>query len=144
MIVDTKWQSENKGHQASDCRIFISHKVEDKLYAARLKSWLANFGMDAFVAHEDIEVSDLWASSIEENLKSCNALVYICTDRANDSSWCQQEIGWALGRDIPVIAISFGAVPDAFLGRRQAMLLSNHRRLNLHNYYSAKLIRNKK
>ena len=55
----------------------------------------------------------------------CDALVYASSEGSGASSWCQQEIGWAFGRDIPVVGVSRGEVPEAFLGRRQAATLGD-------------------
>lgn len=102
------------------CRVFISHKAEDKLCASALKDCLALFGICGFVAHEDIEITSLWEAEIEKHLRDCDGFVYISTSLSNRSEWCQQEVGWALGRGVPIVAFSFDETPQAFLGQRQA------------------------
>ena len=103
------------------CRLFISPKSEDKETASALKEALASYGIDCFVAHEDIEVSAVWRECIQRELENCNALLYLSSNAANSSEWCQQEIGWALGRGIPVIPVFLGDIPKALLESRQAL-----------------------
>jgi len=38
----------------------------------------------------------------------------------NDSFWIQQEIGWALGRGVPVLMVKLGETPVGFKARKQA------------------------
>ena len=38
----------------------------------------------------------------------------------NESKWCDQEIGWPLGRGVPVMSLRFDAAPYGFFGRHQA------------------------
>lgn len=117
--------------RSSNPMVFISHKAEEKLYATMLKEELGTYGIEAFVAHEDIQVTAEWAVKIEEALSTCDALAYIATSAANGSMWCQQEVGWAFGRGIPIVPFALGDNPTAFLGRRQAM------RISTTNYWGA-------
>lgn len=96
------------------CHIFISHKAEEKAFASALKDSLASFGICGFVAHEDIEVTSFWEAEIEEHLNDCDGFIYLSTELANTSDWCQQEIGWALGRGVPIVALSIDSTPRAF------------------------------
>lgn len=100
--------------------VFISHKAEDRNLASAMKAQLEVYGIKGFVAHEDIEVTSMWELEIEKSLRECDAFIYIATDVANASTWCQQEIGWALGRGIPMLGVSCGSMPIGFFGNRQA------------------------
>lgn len=102
-------------------RIFISHLTENKDSAAKLKVKLEKYGIDCFVAHEDIEPSKLWQTEIEKALASMDLLCAILTPDFYKSKWCDQEIGIALGRAIPTISIKKGADPHGFIGKYQAV-----------------------
>lgn len=102
-------------------RIFISHLTENKDSAAKLKVKLEKYGIDCFVAHEDIEPSKLWQTEIEKALASMDLLCAILTPDFYKSKWCDQEIGIALGRAIPTISIKKGADPHGFIGKYQAI-----------------------
>lgn len=102
-------------------RVFISHLTENKKSATNLKSNLARYGIDCFVAHEDIEPSKLWQTEIEKALASMDLLCVILTPNIYQSKWCDQEVGIALGRAIPTLSIKKGADPHGFIGKYQAI-----------------------
>lgn len=102
-------------------RIFISHLTENKESATYLKNHLAKYGIDCFVAHEDIEPSKLWQTEIEKALASMDLLCAILTPGFYQSKWCDQEVGIALGRAIPTLSIKKGADPHGFIGKYQAI-----------------------
>ena len=103
------------------CLLFISHKAEEKETAMRFKSSLALYGIESFVAHVDIEPTQEWAQIITNTLDTCDAFLYLASPSANTSPWCQQEIGWAFGRDIPMISFSLQADPVAFFAAKQSL-----------------------
>lgn len=102
-------------------RVFISHLTENKESATHLKNHLAKYGIDCFVAHEDIEPSKLWQTEIEKALASMDLLCAILTPSFYQSKWCDQEVGIALGRAIPTLSIKKGVDPHGFIGKYQAI-----------------------
>jgi hypothetical protein len=102
-------------------RLFLSHKTEVKREAATLKEGLKLFGVSAFVAHEDIHPTRAWQDEIENALHSMDGFVAIMTDGFHDSLWTDQEVGFALARGVPIIALRMGKDPYGFLGRFQAL-----------------------
>lgn len=100
-------------------RVFISHLSDNKKQAAVLQESLAVYGMSCFVAHEDINPNAEWQSEIETALQTCELLIALVSLGFKDSNWCDQEIGWALGRGIPVFTIRWGADPHGFVSRFQ-------------------------
>ena len=102
-------------------RVFISHLTENKESATYLKRFLAQYGIDCFVAHEDIEPTQLWQTEIEKALASMDLLCAILTPNFYQSKWCDQEVGIALGRSIPTLSIKKGADPHGFIGKYQAI-----------------------
>jgi hypothetical protein len=102
-------------------RVFLSHKAEVKKKAAGLKERLALFGVSAFVAHADIRPTKKWQDEIENALASMDAFVALLTEKFHDSDWTDQEVGYALDRGVPVIAVKLGRDPYGFIGRFQAL-----------------------
>ena len=102
-------------------RLFISHLTKDKIAISNLKKCLVHYGIDCFVAHEDIEPSKEWVKEIKKALMSADALCAVFSPGFLESKWCDQEVGTALGRRIPVISISKGADPHGFLSEYQAI-----------------------
>jgi hypothetical protein len=86
-------------------RVFLSHKWEDAAWVGSVKDVLAHYGITAFVAHQDIAPSKLWREAIKSGLRSCHVLVAVMHDEFHASQWCDQEVGWALGRGIPVATV---------------------------------------
>lgn len=102
-------------------RLFISHCSSQKVEVGALKIGLGQYGISAFVAHDDIEPTALWEVEIERALRSCEALVAVVTDDFSASLWCDQEVGFALGRGLPVIPVQLGKAPHGFIGKIQAL-----------------------
>lgn len=102
-------------------RVFLSHKAEAKAEAAGLKERLAVFGVSAFVAHADIHPTKQWQEEIENALASMDAFLALLTKDFHESDWTDQEVGYALDRGVPLIAVKLGRDPYGFIGRFQAL-----------------------
>jgi len=102
-------------------RLFISHVSRIKTKTAELKQALLPLGVDAFVAHEDIEPTQEWHREIEFALRSMNAMCALVTEDFNKSLWTDQEVGFALGRGVPVVTVRVGGTPYGLMGKAQAM-----------------------
>lgn len=102
-------------------RLFISHLSNNKVSASNLKYCLSEYGVDCFVAHEDITPSKEWETEIEKALFTMDALCAIVVTDFINSKWCDQEVGIALGQRKLVISINKGDVPYGFFGKYQAL-----------------------
>jgi hypothetical protein len=102
-------------------QLFLSHVSLNKVKVSQLKAALLDRGISAFVAHEDIEPILEWQDEISLALQSMHALAALMTPDFHASNWTDQEIGWALGRGMPVIPIQLGTVPYGFVGKIQAI-----------------------
>jgi TIR domain len=104
-------------------RLFVSHTSEHKQRAANLAGALDRYGVDAFVAHDDIEPTREWQQEIDGALRSCDALCAILTPDFVASLWCDQEIGFAVALHKPIVALRVGADPHGFIGKYQGASL---------------------
>jgi TIR domain len=102
-------------------RVFLSHKSEIKKQTGELKEQLEVFGISAFVAHADIEPTVEWQDEIENALASMDAFVALLTTDFHESNWTDQEVGYALGHGVPLIAVKLGKDPYGFIGKFQAL-----------------------
>lgn len=102
-------------------RVFISHIHAVRAEVADLAGFLEGYGCTCFVAHTQIEPSQDWQDVIEQALTSCHVLVAYVTEEFHASRWTDQEIGWALGRGIPVVPVNAGSQPYGFFGAIQAI-----------------------
>lgn len=102
-------------------RLFLSHVSKHKKRVGELKAALNAYGVRAFVAHEDIQPTQDWQSEIETALRTMHAMAAILTPEFKDSEWTDQEVGYALGRGIKIVAVKTGRLPYGLLARQQAV-----------------------
>lgn len=102
-------------------RLFLSHKAEVKKKSSVLKEQLELYGVSSFVAHQDIRPTKEWQDEIENALASMDAFVALLTKKFHNSYWTDQEVGYAVGRGVPLIAVKIGRDPYGFIGKFQAL-----------------------
>lgn len=101
--------------------MFISHKSEDEQCATEIKKRLLyGHGIVSFVAHRDIKPTTEWRRETLRALREMDGLIALLTPKFRDSEWTDQEVGFALGRDVPVISVHLGVKPHGFIEEKQA------------------------
>ncbi|MDN3310539.1 toll/interleukin-1 receptor domain-containing protein [Microbacterium oryzae] len=100
-------------------RVFLSHSAHHKAFVGQVADELAVSGIHAFVAHDTMEYEQPWQDQIEHGLRTMQAFVALVHPEFLTSPWCQQEVGWALGRGVPRYVIRYPADPAGFIGRTQ-------------------------
>jgi hypothetical protein len=100
-------------------RVFLSHLALEREFVSTVAEALAIHGLNGFVAHQAIEVNKKWATEIQRALRSTQVLVGLVHQGFSNSYWVNQEIGWALGRDIPIFMVRLGEDPAGFLSDTQ-------------------------
>jgi len=101
--------------------IFISHISVFKTEATTYQGCLSAFGINSFVAHQDIEPTKDWQNEIEVALVTMDALLALLSPGFSESKWTDQEVGVAVGRRVPVIPVRIGLDPYGFIGKYQAV-----------------------
>lgn len=103
-------------------RLFVSHRDTHKIQARALANSLEQYGVSAFVAHDTIIPMSTWQREIEKGLDTMEMMLAFITDDFHASPWTNQEIGFAIGKRIPIISVKFGSRdPVGFIGDKQAM-----------------------
>lgn len=102
-------------------RLFVSHLAEHRKCAHKIRDKLLAFRVSSFVAHDDIEPTQEWQEVIEEALATCDGMLVLLHPGFHESEWTDQEIGYAMGRRLLIVAAGFGMDPYGFIGRFQAM-----------------------
>lgn len=102
-------------------RLFFSHTAAHRDVVGSVAAALENWPFVCFVAHEEIEPSLVWKEVIESALSTCQALIAFVSEDFRTSNWCDQEVGWALGRGLVVIPVHLGVDPHGFAGSIQAV-----------------------
>ena len=107
--------------QSGYLRLFLSHVAERRKLAGEIKRHLLEFGVSTFVAHSDIEPTSEWQDEIESALATCDGLLALLHPEFHGSNWTDQEVGYAMGRRLPILTITFGTTPYGLIGRYQAI-----------------------
>jgi serine/threonine protein kinase len=102
-------------------KLFVSHLSNNKKRMSAMKSNLSNWGISAFIAHEDIEPSREWMNEIEIGLQTMEVLAAVVEPGFKESDWCAQEVGYALGRNVDIIPLRAGLDPFGFFGKYQGI-----------------------
>lgn len=106
--------------QTNRFRLFLSHISAQKEIVSEVKISLGASGVDAFVAHQDIEPTKKWLDQVEIALQTCDALAAILTEGFHESDWTDQEVGFCVNRRVLVVPVRLGVDPYGFISRYQA------------------------
>lgn len=101
---------------------FISYSHLDRQYGAQTKTVLAEFGIESFLAHDDLEVSEEWQKRILVELKRCDLFVPLLSQNFVASKWAPQETGFIISRpEVVITPLSIdGTTPFGFLSHLQS------------------------
>lgn len=103
-------------------RVFISHRDKYKAEARQLADALIDDGFSCFVAHETIPANEEWRKVIVNGLETMETMIVFLTDDFSDSIWTMQEVGYALGKGVPILSLKLGQKdPPGFIGHIQAL-----------------------
>jgi len=103
-------------------RVFLSHRDKHKSIAHDLANSLEPFGVSAFVAHDAIKPMKEWEQEILNGLNTMEVMIVLLTDDFHESEWANQEVGFALGKGIPIICVKVNSSdPKGFIGSKQAL-----------------------
>lgn len=110
-------------------KAFISYQTEDRAVAGSLRAALEPAGIEAFLAHEDINVSVIWRDRLLAELHAVDIFVAVLSAAYYRSHWCIQESGIAAFKpDLLVIPLSLdGTTPPAFLSGFQSTKIDPER-----------------
>ena len=83
--------------------LFFSHSHKDVDRVTSVKNILEKTDwIECFVAHKDIKLSKKWEQEIKKYLECCHCLIAFLSENFRSSDYCDQEIGMAVHRDIPI------------------------------------------
>jgi hypothetical protein len=110
------------GSLAPKVRAFLSYSSTDKQAAAAVKKALSTLGIECFLAHDDIKVSEPWKERILEELGVCDVFIPLLSDAFKKSDFAPQEVGVAAQRrDLAILPLSLdGTIPYGFISHIQS------------------------
>jgi hypothetical protein len=104
-------------------RAFISYAHADRVFAGQTQTVLGEVGISAFLAHQDLEVSDEWRDCLLRELAQCQLFVPLLSKHFLSSTWAQQESGYIVARlqEVVVAPLSLdGTRSGGFLSHLQS------------------------
>lgn len=107
-------------------RAFISYSAKDKLRGAEVKQTLKDLGVESFLAHDDLRISEEWKHRILEEIEKCKIFVPLLSRRFRSSDWASQETGIAAYlSDVLIIPVLLdGTKPYGFIAHLQGKRIS--------------------
>jgi hypothetical protein len=91
--------------QGKKGEVFFSYSHKDRVLAGKIATLLIEKGIDVFLAHEDIEISEEWREEIFKHLESDSVLLALLTPNYEKSVWANQEAGFMHGKRGKVIPL---------------------------------------
>lgn len=102
-------------------KVFISHSFDDKKLAYELEHILSEYGIDGYLAEEDLKLGSRLEKKIEDELFRSKYVIVIFTEKAKASATVNQEIGLARGKRIKLIMmLEDGVIAPILIGHREA------------------------
>ena len=103
--------------------VFLSYNSEEaKDHAINLRNRLRLFGISCFVANRDIYPTHNWQEVIKKTLYQMDGFIALLTDNYHRSVWTNQEVGFAICRNVPIITVTKNTVPEGFLYNFQSVI----------------------
>lgn len=100
---------------------FLSHSSKDRKKAGALKRGLEPYGVDVFVAHDDLQPTEEWQRVIVRRLRGCDVFFCLMSDNFRTSLWTDQETGMAVALRKHIVALKTSRDPYGFIAKYQAL-----------------------
>jgi hypothetical protein len=106
---------------------FISYSVTEKKFGSAVKDALESIGVECFLAHQDLRVSEEWKARIIKELREVDIFVTILSAQFKASDWCGQELGFIVSRpDVLVVPLGIDHTnPYGFISHLQGQQVSD-------------------
>lgn len=96
--------------------VFLSHTFADEEIAAKITAGLQRWGIDVWIAPDDISGGRRWGEAIVHGIRSCDGVVYLSSEQSHDSEQTEKEVGIADEFNKPIIPVRLDEsdLPDQF------------------------------
>ncbi len=90
---------------------FVAHSMKDsKSDIESICEVFEKCSIKSFVADRDAPLGDPLPASVKQAIDESQLFLVFLTKNSKESPWVNQEIGYALGREIPVVPIKKGRI----------------------------------
>lgn len=97
-------------------KVFISHSTRDLGLVTFLAKKLSEFGVEVFVAEWSLSPGATLDKKVSAQIERADCVVAILTQNGMRSNWVQQEIGYALKANKPIIPLVEKGISPKHLG----------------------------
>jgi hypothetical protein len=101
----TPHEAEKLGSAVDRPRIFVSYASDGESFATDLAQALEIENLAVYLAARAMRPGTDWQVTLKGELASCLACVAILTPAFQRSKWCDQEVGFVLGRGRAVVPV---------------------------------------
>jgi hypothetical protein len=102
-------------------QIFLSHNARDRKWGEWLLRSAATHGIKPYLAEHDVQAGRILASKIERAIDDSAAVVVLITDNSVDSTYVQQEVGYARKAKKLIIPVVQVGITSEQLGMLQGV-----------------------
>ena len=100
-------------------KAFLSHYSGHRAVVTQVKYALEEYGLEPFVAHDDLPPGKDYCQEMESALRKSDVLIAFLTPEYKSRPFCMQEIGIAYGIHMPIVLLGLGDIPQGFVQRIQ-------------------------
>jgi hypothetical protein len=105
-------------------RVFISYSRRDEKHRSVLQKALRRLKLRPVFDAKDVRAGTAYAEEINAMIATAHVFMPILTKVSMASAWLHQEIGFALGMDVPVVPLVVGNVlPGGMFAGHRALSL---------------------
>ncbi len=103
-------------------RVFISYTHDDLCYVEQLVDYLEECGFQT-LWDDKLKPGEGFTSQIQNLIVQSHVFIAFVTNHSNLRGWVQQEIGYALALNIPILPIAIGTDPVGIISGVEAVRL---------------------
>lgn len=97
-------------------KIFLSHSQQDELLAEKLRNQLEQMNSKVYMFEHDQQLGTNIANKLEKEIRSSDIAFVLLTTHSKSSAYVQQEIGYAKGAGVRLVALVETGIDPSQLG----------------------------
>ncbi len=103
-------------------RVFLSYSREDSALMEVIHDHLSQeLGCIPVVDQKNLVVGRPFDDRIRECIEQAHVFLPLLTQNSKSRPWVHQEIGYAMGKNVPILPLALDSLPDGMLGHLQAL-----------------------
>jgi hypothetical protein len=103
-----------------DMRVFISYAEDDRIKAEKIQKYLGSIGMHVLWDRR-FALGSVFLDEIKRQIAYSHIFLPIVTSSAIKSRWVDQEVGYAVAMNVPILPVAYGELPAGMIGENHAL-----------------------